>query len=138
MNWKKILAPKDTEEVRPGLYVRTMYKPIYHKGDMIAREPIGYRRVEPVVWNGEYRWKEQLKTVFSLRTIFTIAIICFVAWSYYHDVGEYKGFFDDVTGDPITYCDRIYSLHSEDNLKSGENEFKGVEGYPLTLSDYSD
>ena len=71
---KKHLTPTDTEEVRPDFFIRKTNR--------------GYRRVHPIVWNDNYRWKEQLKTVFTFRTFFTLALIIFIAWSYIHDTQQ--------------------------------------------------
>ena len=73
-NFKKHLTPIDTEEIKPNLFIKKTDK--------------GYRQVHPLVWNNKYRWKEQLKTVFTFRTFFTLALIIFIAWSYVHDTKE--------------------------------------------------
>ncbi|KKL12538.1 hypothetical protein LCGC14_2534780 [marine sediment metagenome] len=54
------LTPKDTEEIRPGLFIQKREK--------------GYRVLNPIAWNGKYRWRKQ----FSWRSVFTIAIIIFI------------------------------------------------------------
>ena len=61
------LTPKDTEEIKPGLFVQ--------------KKKNGYRAVNPIAWNGKYRWRKQ----FGWRTVFTIAIICFIAFTYFNE-----------------------------------------------------
>ena len=101
---------KDTEEIKPNFFIQK-------KGDK-------YRRVYPLIWNGKYRIKEQLKTVFTLRTFFTIAIILFVAWSYQNDIGTYQDFYLEVNGDPLTYCAKVSEAI---NVPCSEqNERKGL------------
>lgn len=69
MNWKKVLTPVDTEEVRPGLFVQSKPK---------NPNDIEYRVINPICWNGEYRWNKQ----FSYKNLITVLIIAFLAWSY--------------------------------------------------------
>ena len=63
MDLVKMLTPKDTEEVRPGLFIQKTKK--------------GYRQIHPAAWNGKINWKGQIKSMISFRTIFTIALILF-------------------------------------------------------------
>lgn len=90
MNIKKAFTPKDTEELKPGFYVQ-------QRGDK-------YKQILPFVFEDKWLWKEQLRTVFKLRTIFTIALIIFIAWSYLHDTGVYREFYEEVIEDPIKFC----------------------------------
>ncbi len=131
MNFKKVFTPKDTEQLKPGLFIQTRYRNILNdKGKVIAREPHHYRKIEPVVWDGEYRLKKQ----FSWRTLFTLAIIIFIVWSYVNDKEGYKSFFNDVTSNPIAYCDKIYQLYSD-----GELEVKNEqETNSFTIPNYPD
>lgn len=68
MNLKEILTPKDTEEVRPGIFLQ-------------RRESGEYRIVKPIVWKGEWKLKQQ----FSLRNLFMIILVLFIAWSYFEE-----------------------------------------------------
>ena len=90
MSFADSITPADTEEIKPGFFVQKRLK--------------GYKQVYPFAWNGKIRYKEQLSSLFSMRTIITIAIIIFIAWSYQHDVDSYKTFYEDVQNDPTTYC----------------------------------
>ena len=92
MNIKKILTPKDTEEIRPGIFVQKN-----KKGEN--------RVINPIVWNDKWNLKKQ----FSIKTLITLAIIIFVVWSYQHDVKQYQEFFNNVTSNPGDYCDRVLS-----------------------------
>lgn len=73
MDFIKTLTPENTEEIRPGLFVQK------HKGK--------YRVVKPMAWDGELLIKDQLKSVFNLRTLFTILLIIFITWSYVNETG---------------------------------------------------
>lgn len=84
------LTPKNTEELKPGLFIQKTKK--------------GYRQIEPMAWKGKLRTKEQLRTIFSLRTLVFIAIISFIAWSYVNDTRQLTEFYSDVTNDPIAFC----------------------------------
>ncbi len=90
MSFIDAMTPKDTEEIKPGFFIQKIAK--------------GYRQVHPLAWSGKFRWKEQLKTIVTLRTMFTFAIIIFVAYAYIHDVQEYKDFYKNITSNPINFC----------------------------------
>ena len=120
MNFKKAFTPKDTEEIKPGLFIQTKYKD--NNG---VKEPAEYRKVLPIVWNGEWKTKEQLKTIFSARTFFTIAIVLFLAWSYLNDVQEYEEFYYNINADPIGFCSEVYKIIDTD-LCNEQNEKAGL------------
>lgn len=104
------LTPKDTEEIKPGLFVKKTRK--------------GYRVVNPIAWNGKFRTKEQLKTIISARTFLTLAILFFVVYNYYEDNEKLINFYNRVHENPIRFCqDVMVSLQnptcSEQDEKSG-------------------
>jgi len=80
------LTPKNTEELKPGLFIQRRAK--------------GYKQIDPLAWNGKYRWREQLKTIFCLRTIVFLAIILLLFYGYKHDTQKCY----EMIEDPITYC----------------------------------
>jgi len=96
MDITKNLTPKDTEEIKPGLFIQ-------------KRKNGKYKQIYPLAWEGKLRWKEQLKTIFTFRTFFTIALILFLAWSYIHDTGECRFIVENL--DKFTkmdyYCDPL-------------------------------
>ena len=100
MNFIDSLTPKDTEEIRPGLFIKKTRK--------------GYRVINPIAWNGKLRTKEQLKTIINLRTIFTIALVIFIAFSYYTDVKNCEAF----QSNPCIYLTNLSSYC----LSLGESE----------------
>lgn len=67
MSLKDSLTPKNTEEVKPGLFVQ-------NKNGT-------WRAVQPIVWNGEWRLKNQ----FGWKNLFTILLIFLIAYSYFHE-----------------------------------------------------
>lgn len=105
----KGLTMSNTEEVKPGFFIQ--------------RKGTKYRRVYPLVWDKQYQIKDQLKTIFSLRTFFTIGLILFIAWSYQHDVQAYQSFYNDIQNDPLAFCAEVkISLNTpctEQNERSG-------------------
>lgn len=109
---KKAFTPKDTEEIRPGLFVR--------------KEKKGYKQIHPIVWNDEWRTKEQLKTILTLRTFFTIALIIFLAWAYVHDTGALQEFYEDVTDDPFAWCN---DLKTKCSNYQGNNPMANLSGF---------
>ena len=88
------LTPRDTEEVKPGLFIQ-------------KRTNGSYRMINPMAWDGKLRTKEQLKTVFSLRTIFTIALIIFIAYNYRTDNVKLLDFYNRVHENPIYFCQQV-------------------------------
>ncbi len=66
------LSPKETEELRPGVFVQT----INHRDGKTT-----YRTVNPIAWKNKWRLNKQ----FGIKNLITISIILFVAWSYFHD-----------------------------------------------------
>jgi len=71
MSLAESLTPENTEEVKPGLFIQQRRK--------------GYKQIEPLAWNGKFRWREQLKTVFCWRTLFFLIVLGLLFWSYKHD-----------------------------------------------------
>ncbi len=78
MNLKKALTPKDTEEIRPGLFVKKTNK--------------GYRQVYPAVWNGKYSFKNIFLGRDFIKHFIWFTLIIFLAWSYFNDVDVYQEF----------------------------------------------
>ena len=102
MNLKKTLTPENTEEVKPNIFLQK-------KGD-------GYRVVNPIVWNNEWRLKKQ----FGWRNLLWIMIILFLAWSYLHDIEAYKNFYEEVSSDPIKFC---FDVDQSNIQQENEGEF---------------
>ncbi len=112
MNFKESFTPKDTEELKPGLFIQK-------KGDT-------YRQINPVVWNNEWRLKNQ----FGWRNLFTIAIILFIAWSYFNDTQWCRDFMEDP-------CEVLPNVTQYCRLRSEANSFVDFEvnnGKTNTLS----
>ena len=114
------LTPKDTEELRPGLFIQKTSK--------------GYRQIKPLAWKGELKIKEQLKTLLNFRTLFTIVLICFIAWSYFEDTQACREF----QADP---CPLLDSYNEYCGMKImptlGSQAFNGGEQNPGAIQSYS-
>lgn len=90
-NWlKNILTPKNTEEIRPGIFLQKR-----GEGDSIY-----YKVINPIVYNGKYRLRHQ----FSWRNLIWIAIIVYLAWSYSKDIGTCKAITEQVKNNPQAFC----------------------------------
>ncbi len=124
MSWAKSLEPKDTEEIKPGLWIQKTKK--------------GYRQILPMAWKGKVLWKKQLRTVITVRTIFTIALIIFIAWSYLHDVNVYKKFYEEFNSDRVGYCEAELEEHYNQNPGFTEDGFqiKDGEQNPFSISSH--
>ncbi len=93
MSFPDSLTPKNTEEIRPGLFIQ--------------RRGSKYRKVEPFAWNGKVRWKEQLRTIISVRFFFTVGLVAFLAFSYVNDNSQLLDFYNVVHEDPIGFCRQV-------------------------------
>lgn len=105
MDWSKVLTPKNTEEVRPGLFIQ--------------KRNNNYRQIHPAAWNGKVDWKGQMKSVFSFRTVFTMGLILFIYFGYLHDYRELQNFYEEVMDDEI--CKRSLESKVEGFDMSGFN-----------------
>ena len=112
MDFTKRLTPKDTEEIKPGLFIQ-------QRGNE-------YKQISPAAWDGKIIWKNLLFGQGFLKSLIFFAIILFLAWSYFHDVKVYQEFYEEVISDPILFCSNV-SLKSFDNYEDtyiiqGDNE----------------
>ncbi len=80
--FKKAFTPKDVEELKPNFFVQK-------KGD-------SYKQVQPLVWNGKWRLKNQI----SWRNVFMIVLIIglFLTGS------KYVNFYEEVNANPKEFC----------------------------------
>jgi len=100
MNLTKSLTPKDTEEIKPGLFIQRTNK--------------GYRQIDPAAWNGKINWRNFLLGQNFLRNFIWFAIIIFLAWSYFHDVKAYRDFYTDVNSNPIGFCTNVSLVNTDE------------------------
>ncbi len=99
MSFVDEVTPKDTEEVKPGLFIQKW------KGK--------YRQIEPMAWNGKMRWEQQIRSILSLRTFFTIGVILFLWWAYVNDDNQYRDFYFEVIENPVQYCEQVFEKQGE-------------------------
>ncbi len=85
INFKKAFTPKDTEELKPNLFVKKTSK--------------GYKQDNPLVWKGEWRLRGQI----GWRNIFMIILIIFL----YTQGSKYVVFYEDFNVDPGKYCENV-------------------------------
>lgn len=115
----EILTPKDTEEVKPGLFIQK-------KGN-------SYRQITPAAWNGKINWKVAILGPNFIRNFIWFAIIMFIAWSYVHDNAEYRTFYDG----RVSWCHNLTIIEtqapgcSEQNAKLGLCTNLSVNRYTL-------
>jgi len=90
MDFKKACTPKDVEEIKPNFFIQK-------KGET-------YRQVHPLVWDGKWRLKNQIK----IRDIFMIALIITL-----YLVGvKYIRFYEEVNADPRAFCKNVSILNT--------------------------
>lgn len=111
MSWIDSITPKDTQELRPGLFIQ------------IKKDK--YRVINPFAWNGKVRWKEQLQTIFNFEQFIRIAVILFLVWSYVNDVSEYKSFYEEIHSDVEGFCNKATQINNAD-LCNEDYERKGL------------
>jgi hypothetical protein len=120
MDWKKALTPKDTEEVKPGLYIQRW------KGS--------YRQVHPAVWKGEVNWKNLLLGSDAFKALVFFIIIIFLAYGYHSSTKACE----DFQSDPCKYLPQIQKfcvdIYPDSVVKDGEE--KGWEFDPTSLQNY--
>ena len=113
MDFKKILTPENTEEIRPGLFVQSKTE---------NPDNIIYRVVNPICWKGKYRWKRQ----FGWRNVITIAIILFLAFTYFNDTSFCRALQED----PCQLIQNISSYCLAKTKLSGVN-YEGADSFTL-------
>lgn len=118
MNWKTVLTPVDTEEIKPGLFIQSKPK---------NPSSIEYRVVNPICWNGEYRWDKQ----FSWKNLITVLIIAFLAWSYFTETEYARELAEnpcDILPDIQEYC------LTRNNIQTGDDYEQ--KNYTFVIQDY--
>lgn len=93
----RVLTPSDTEELKPGLFVQKK----------IVRGQDYYRQVYPGAWNGKLNPYEIFLGRNFFKTTFWFLLIMFLAFAYWHDVREYKGFYENVNSHSIDFCAKV-------------------------------
>jgi len=93
MNFIKALTPKDTEEVKPGLFIQ--------------RRGNSYSQISPAAWDGKIIWKNLLFGKDFLKSFIFFLIIVFLAWSYFHDIKVYQEFYEEVNSNPAEFCTKV-------------------------------
>lgn len=117
MNFIKTFTPKETEEIKPGLFIQKTSK--------------GYRQVHPGAWDGKMIWKNLLLGPNFLKNFIWFVIIIFLAWSYFHDVDVYQEFYEEVSSNPIAYCQNVSLVHLnqyEDTYTLQSNDRENSQG----------
>ncbi len=109
MNFIKALTPKDTEEVKPGLFIQTTYGELLANDGhtVIGKAPMSYKHITPAAWNGKIIWKNLLFGKDFLKSFIFFLIIVFLAWSYFHDIQVYREFYEEVNSNPAEFCTKV-------------------------------
>ncbi|KKN67032.1 hypothetical protein LCGC14_0465860 [marine sediment metagenome] len=113
MNLKKGLEPKDTEEVRPGLYAQK-------KADG------SWKQIEPLVWKGKWRLKNQI----SWRNLLTIVLIILLFFS----GAKYVRFYEAVNQDPEAFCKNVQLFYNVGQLDVQNEDTYNIQSYPSEIS----
>ncbi len=111
MNITKALTPKETEEIKPWLFIQQTSK--------------GYRQIKPTAWEGKIIWKNLFFGGITLRNLVWFAIILFLAWSYFYDTQNYREFYEEIIADPIEFCSKVNLV----NINGIENNYPLQNNY---------
>lgn len=93
----EVLTPKDTEELKPGLFIKDTGK--------------GYRQIHPIAWDGKFR----LKNSFAMRwwDILRVVILLFLIWAYFNDTEAYRNYYETVNSDLDGFCRNVSLMRSD-------------------------
>jgi len=92
MSFIEKLTPKDTEEIKPNLFIQ-------RRGNY-------YRQIYPAAWNGKINWYNFI-TGGHWTKLFWFFIILFIVFGFYVQSGDYKKFHDLVMENPYNFCESI-------------------------------
>ena len=120
MDLSKALTPKDTEEVKPGLFIQERAG---------RRGVINYRQIHPASWNGKINWKNTLLGPNFWKNFLWFVIIIFLAWSYLHDTQSLREFQENVNIHKAEWCAGV----PYQDLGGDVNEFN-----TFTIPDYDE
>lgn len=116
------LTPKETEEIRPGLFIQKTSR--------------GYRQVYPAAWKGEINWGNFLWGSGFFKSFIWFAIILLVVYGYYDSTTSCSEFQENpckYLPNITNYCLDVTESSSLD-IFSGDNDRKGdsnsVQGNP--------
>ncbi len=93
MSFINAITPKDTEEVKPGLFIQEKFG--------------SYRQVHPGAWNGKVIWKNFIFGGNPIKHFILFLVLMFIVFSYQNDVGAYRDFYEEVSGDRFGYCEDL-------------------------------
>lgn len=113
MSLKESLVPNNTEEIKPGLFVQ-------------RRAKDKYRVVNPIVWKGKWRLKQQ----FGWGNLLMIILIVGISWSYFTETE----FCRQLQEDPCELLPNITNYCYEQNSIGIINYEEGKYNY--TIQDY--
>ena len=95
MSFIDFLTPKNTEEVKPGLFIQ---KRTSRNGK------IKYRKITPAAWNGKINWKVFILGDKWVSSLIWFLLIMYLAWSYHHDTSALIGFEKYVLENTTQFC----------------------------------
>ncbi len=104
--FKKAFTPKDVEEIKPNFFVQK-------KGD-------SYRQVQPLVWDGKWRLKNQI----GLRNIIMIIIII----GLFFTGMKYVNFYEEVNSNPKEFCKNVSILNIGEVIYEDSSSLPGDPG----------
>ena len=111
------LTPKNTEEIKPGLFIQ--------------KTASGYRSVTPAAWEGKINWKVTLLGSQPLKHLFVFALLMFLAYGYFSGTISC----DEFQSDPCKYLPNITSYCNEKTF--GTNPFGILESDDAKQNTYS-
>lgn len=118
----KALTPKDTDEVKPNLFIQTLGNPD-SLIDRLEKTVVGkrikypyYRQIWPGAWNGRIKKYNLILGGRFIGTTLWFLIIMFLAYSYYHDVNQLQQFYILAHNNPSAICTYIPGTNLSSDL----------------------
>lgn len=127
--WKRILTPKNTEEIKPNLFVQKIKgdslmakldkKVKGHDKDIVFDK---YRVIYPAHWNGKWDLKVLTLGAFPIKSTLIFLLILFLAWSYRHDLNEINSMAVELHTNQTFYNEFCKKIISTNNTQFYLNE----------------
>jgi hypothetical protein len=125
MSWKnkliQTLTPKNTEEIKPNLFIQKYGDTLMTRLDKISKGHIKevkwekYRKITPACWNNKINWTVVILGANPIKSTLVFLFILFMAWSYVHDLNSTR---DNVINiatnftERTIYCNNYFDINN--------------------------
>lgn len=119
------LTPKETEEIKPGLFIQKTAR--------------GFRQIHPAAWNGKINWRNFIFGSGLGKSFIWFAILLLIIYGYYDSTSSCNEF----QNNPCSYLNDLNSycldqdsqrgsqfVYDEVIKDGGERDSNSLQGYP--------